>query len=137
MRKFIKNLTSIIAGLLIGGTCNLFLLRINGGVIPLPSGADLSTPEGLASSIALFNPIHFLAPFLAHAIGTLVAAFVTIKLAATKSWSIARIPGILFFMAGVFMVHSLHAPLWFEVIDLSLAYLPMAWLGFLLARPKL
>jgi hypothetical protein len=84
----------------------------------------------------LFGPIHFLAPFLAHAGGTLAAAFITTKLAVTQTWSIAKVPGILFFMAGAYMVHSLQAPLWFEVADLTLAYLPMAWLGYLLAHPK-
>jgi len=37
--------------------------------------------------------------------------------------------GFLFFIGGVMAVNMINAPLWFDVLDLSLAYLPMAWLS--------
>ncbi|MEY3342876.1 MAG: hypothetical protein RL090_560 [Bacteroidota bacterium] len=136
MMTFLKNFLAVVVGLVIGGLLNKLILKINGSLIPLPAGVDVSTEAGLVNTIKLFNPINFLAPFLAHAIGTFVAVWVTTKLAVTKSWNIARIPGILFFIAGAYMVYLLQAPLWFETIDLVFAFLPMAWLGFLLARPN-
>lgn len=136
MMTYLKNFLAIIAGLIIGGLLNKLILIINGSLIPLPAGVDVSTEAGHVNTIKLFNPINFLAPFLAHSIGTLVAVWVTTKLAVTKSWNISRIPGIFFFIAGTYMVYLLEAPLWFETIDLLLAYFPMAWFGFLLARPN-
>jgi len=133
---FLKNFLAIMTGLVIGGILNSLLLKINGSLIPLPAGVDVTTEAGLVNTIKLFYPINFLAPFLAHSIGTLVAAWVTTKLAVTKSWALARVPGILFFIGGAYMVHLLPAPLWFEYVDLVFAYLPMAWLGFLLGRPN-
>jgi hypothetical protein len=34
------------------------------------------------------------------------------------------------------MVKILPSPLWFNITDLCLAYLPMAWLGYLIGRRK-
>ena len=43
-------------------------------VIPPPAGVDVSDPQSLSESIHLFEPKHFVFPFLAHALGTLVGA---------------------------------------------------------------
>jgi hypothetical protein len=42
--------------------------------------------------------------------------------------------GAFFFLGGLYMVSILPAaPLWFDVLDLALAYFPMAWAGAKLA----
>ena len=126
----IKNALALILGIGLGGFINLIILGVNGTLIPMPEGADVSTPEGLARSISLFQPIHFMAPFMAHALGTFFASWITVQFAGTPSLKRAMVPGILFLAGGVFMVVILDAPLWFEITDLVLAYIPMAWLGF-------
>jgi hypothetical protein len=55
---------------------------------------------------------------------------ITVQFAGTPSLKRAMVPGILFLAGGVLMVVILDAPLWFEITDLVLAYIPMAWLGF-------
>jgi hypothetical protein len=126
----IKNALALILGIGLGGFINLIILGVNGTLIPMPEGADVSTPEGLARSISLFQPIHFMAPFMAHALGTFFASWITVQFAGTPSLKRAMVPGILFLAGGVYMVMILDAPLWFEITDLVLAYIPMAWLGF-------
>jgi len=138
MHPILKNTLAVIAGLLIGGTVNSLLVMNSGTLIPPPEGADLTTTEGLTAAMAMMEPKHFLIPFLAHALGTLVGAFSTAKVAASFAKELALLIGLLFFMGGTFMVMSLPSPLWFNVCDLVLAYFPMAFLGAKLAgaRPQ-
>ncbi|MFM2190405.1 MAG: hypothetical protein RL491_791 [Bacteroidota bacterium] len=130
MSNNLKNILALIAGLLLGAAINSLIIRLNGTLIPMPEGTDVSTPEGLARSMSLFQPIHFMAPFMAHALGTFFASLITVQFAGTPSLKRAMVPGILFLAGGVLMVVILDAPLWFEITDLVLAYIPMAWLGF-------
>jgi hypothetical protein len=73
-------------------------------------------------------------PFLAHALGTFVGAFIAAKIAATSKMIIAIAIGIVFMIGGIMMVMMLPSPLWFDATDLVLAYIPMAYLGAKLAR---
>jgi hypothetical protein len=105
-------------------------------VIPPPEGADVTTMEGLKASIHLFEPKHFIMPFLAHAIGTLVGAFLAVKLGASSHMRLAIIVGFFFLVGGAINVFLLPAPMWFNVLDLVGAYIPMAWLGHKLAAKR-
>lgn len=130
MPPALRNILAVISGFIIGSMLNMSLLGINGSLIPLPEGVDLSNSEGLAKSMALFQPIHFLAPFLAHALGTLVAVWIAVRFASGNYFRVAMIPCVLFLFGGIYMVYQLPAPVWFETVDLLFAYLPMAWIGF-------
>lgn len=136
MHPILKNTLAVILGLLIGGTVNSLLVMNSAALIPPPDGADLTTMEGLEAAMALMQPKHFLIPFLAHALGTLVGAFITAKIAASFAKDLALLIGLMFFVGGTFMVMSLPAPLWFNVTDLLLAYFPMALLGAKLAGAR-
>jgi hypothetical protein len=105
------------------------IIMISGSVIPPPEGADVTTVEGLKASIHLFQPRHFIFPFLAHAMGTLAGAFLAAKLAANNHMKFALVIGAFFLLGGVANVLMLPAPMWFNVLDLAGAYLPMAYLA--------
>jgi hypothetical protein len=49
---------------------------------------------------------------------------------------ISLIIGSLFFVGGLQMVMELPSPMWFNVLDLGLAYFPMVWLGHRLGFKK-
>jgi hypothetical protein len=84
-----------------------------------------------------YSFVAMMVPFLAHALGTLVGAFLAAKLAASKGMFPAMLIGIVFLLGGIDAVRQIpNAPLWFDVLDLVVAYLPMAWLGWLLAGGK-
>ena len=136
MNNITRNVLAILVGLVLGGAVNMGLVNVGPAIIPLPAGADVSTMEGLKESMALFAPKNFVFPFLAHALGTLVGAFVAAKIAASHQMTAAMVIGLVFLIGGISMVYMVGGPLWFIVVDLLIAYLPMAYLGGKLAVPK-
>lgn len=129
MNNTVKTIIAIIAGIVVGGTVNMMLVSIGPSVIPLPPGADVSTTEGLSESMKLFTPANFVFPFLAHALGTLVGAWVAARFAADNPMRSALIIGVFFLLGGIYAVYLFGGPLWFKATDLLLAYIPMAYLG--------
>ncbi|WP_372974873.1 hypothetical protein [Muriicola sp.] len=129
MNPIFRNILAVIAGLVIGSAVNMFFISLNGRVITLPEGADVSTMEGLAESMWLFEPKHFIFPFLAHAMGTLVGAYFAARIAANRKMLFAMVIGVAFLAGGIINVINLPAPGWFSTLDLLLAYIPMGWLG--------
>lgn len=129
MNPVVRNILAVVAGFVCGSIVNMALVMIGGAVVPPPIGADVTSMETMQATMHLFEPQHFLFPFLAHAIGTLVGAFVAAKFAATRKLAMAFVVGVLFLLGGIAAVLMLPAPLWFEALDLVVAYLPMAWLG--------
>jgi uncharacterized membrane protein len=136
MMTGLQNFLAVVAGVVLGSVANISLVNVGPSIVPLPEGADVSSMEKLQQSMALFTPVHFLFPFLGHAVGTLVGAFVAAKLAASHAWIFALVIGLLFLAGGIAAASMLGGPLWFIVADLGLAYLPMAYLGAFLARGK-
>ena len=134
MNPILKNIGAVVAGLVVGSIVNMGIVMLSGFVIAPPEGGDITTMEGLKATMHLFEPKHFIFPFLAHAIGTLVGAYVAAKLAATRNMTMALIIGVFFFIGGSINVSMLGGPLWFTVLDLALAYIPMAYLGGKLCR---
>lgn len=135
MPNLLRNILAAITGTLAGGFLNMSLINISGYIIPPPPGTDATTVEGLQKSIHLFGPQHFIMPFLAHALGTLAGAFIATLLAqAAAGKRVSMVIGVLFLSGGVMAVRLIPAPMWFNVTDLVLAYLPMAWAGYYLAN---
>lgn len=135
MPKFLRTLLAVIVGFVVGSVVNMALITVSGKVIPPPVGADVTTMQGLKASIHLFEARHFIFPFLAHALGTLVGALVACWLAPGKSPVPAYVVGGLFLLGGIATTFMLPAPGWFVAADLLLAYIPAAWLGQALAKP--
>lgn len=125
---------AIIGGIVIGSVVNMALIMVSGHIIAPPAGVDMTTPEGMHSSMALLGPRHFLFPFLAHAIGTLIGAFIAVKITEQHKLLAALLVGALFFLGGVSMARVIPAPTWFIALDLIVAYFPFAWFGFILAN---
>lgn len=136
MNPFLKNTLVVIGALILGSLANMALIMISGWVIPPPEGGDVSSMEGLKATMHLFQPKHFIFPFLAHAVGTLVGAFVAAKFAVSQHKNLALLIGTLFFIGGATNVYLLPAPMWFNILDLVVAYFPMAIWGYTLATKK-
>jgi hypothetical protein len=136
MKRVFRLILAVIAGLFVGSIVNMALVMLSGHVIPPPAGVDTTTTEGLKAAMPLFEPKHFLFPFLAHAMGTLVGALVATLATPGRTSGPAWTVGGLFLIGGIAAVVMLPSPLWFTVVDLVFAYLPMAWLGHRLAVRK-
>lgn len=129
-KPVLRNVGAVVAGTFIGGLLNMALVSVGPMIIPPPPGGDVATMEGLRSTIHLFEPKHFLFPFLAHALGTLAGAWLAARLCATRPQRCAMIVGLVFLAGGAMMAYSLPEAVVFNVVDLMCAYLPTAWLGY-------
>ena len=133
MKKTIKNTLAIFVGLFIGGSTNMLIISNSNAFVALPKGVVPEDLESLSSNIHLFEPIHFLMPFLAHSIGTFCGAFIASKIAVNHKLKFALTIGVFFLIGGVQMSSFLDSPLWFDLVDVSVAYIPMSLLGYKLA----
>lgn len=106
----LQNVLAVLVGCVVGGVVNMGLIAIGPLLIPPPAGVDMTTVAGMEAGVALLEPRHFLFPWLAHALGTLVGAALAARLAAGHRMAVA--------------------------LDLVAAYLPMAWVGGTLARRR-
>jgi hypothetical protein len=135
MPTIIKNILVVIIGLVLGGVVNSGLITLSPHVIPPPSGADFTTVEGLQQNVHLMQPKHFIFPFLAHALGTLIGALFVSKFSTNKN--LCYIIGGMFLLGGIMAVKMIPAPMWFNVLDLVVAYLPMAFIATKFEHGKL
>ena len=129
MNPILKNVLAIVAGIVAGSIVNMAIITLSGSVIPPPEGADVTTTEGLKASMHLFQPKHFLMPFLAHALGTFAGAWLAALIAVNHKMKFALGIGAFFLAGGIASVFMLPSPTWFTVVDLVGAYVPMAYLG--------
>ena len=129
MSPIIRNILAVIAGLVVGGVVNFALVAVSAVVIPPPAGVDPTNMESLQASVHLFEAKHFVFPFLAHALGTLVGAAVAAFIAASHKMTLALIVGAFYLLGGIMAATMIPAPMWFIILDLVVAYLPMAWIG--------
>jgi hypothetical protein len=133
MNKIVRNVLAVITGIILGSAVNMGIINLQGYFIALPEGVDVTNTESLQSSMHLFGPKHFIFPFLAHAIGTLAGAYLSARIAASHKMKFAMGIGIFFLIGGISMVFMMPAPVWFVILDLSVAYIPMGLLSGRLA----
>lgn len=136
MNPTIKNILVVIAGLFIGSVVNMSIILGGTSFIGFPEGVNPTDVDSIKNGIHLFEPKHFLTPFLAHAIGALSGAFFVSKFGATKKLILAMIVGGVFLIGGISNSFSIPAPMWFVALDLIVAYIPMAYLGWKLGAKE-
>ncbi len=129
MNSTVKNILAVVAGFIGGSAVNMGIIMISGSVIPPPEGADVTTMEGLVASMHLFEPKHFIMPFLAHGLGTFAGAFLAFWIAASHKLKFALTIGLFFLLGGTANAFMLPAPTWYNILDLTMAYFPMACWG--------
>ncbi|MBX3290422.1 MAG: hypothetical protein KF855_13995 [Acidobacteria bacterium] len=125
----VRNILAVIAGIVVGGIVNMAIVTFGPAIIPPPAGADLTTAEGLKAAMPLMETKHFIAPFAAHALGTLVGALTAALIAVGSKTTLAMIVGGFFLLGGIAACLMIPAPMWFIALDLIVAYIPMAWIG--------
>ncbi len=129
MPNLLRNALALLAGIVVGGSVNMALIVLSPSLIPPPAGVDVNNAASLAAHIHLFEPKHFVMPFLAHALGTLAGALAAYLIAATYRVPLAYAIGAVFLCGGIAASFMIPAPKWFIALDLVAAYLPMAWVG--------
>jgi hypothetical protein len=132
MKPQIKNILAIILGWLAGSIINMGLIQTGHLVFPIEA-IDINNMEALASVMPTLGYEYFIFPFFAHAFGTLVGAFVAGLIAVKNNMKFSLAIGVLFLLGGIAVSYLLPEPIWFTVLDITTAYIPMAWLGGLMA----
>ena len=136
MNPILRNTLAVITGLFVGSIVNMAIILMSSSIIPPPHGADVTTMEGLKATMHLFEPKHFLFPFLAHAIGTFAGAGTTVLIAISNKTKLGLVIGAFFLLGGIVNVCSLPSPVWFTITDLFFAYIPAAYLAIKLFAKK-
>ena len=133
MNRIFKNVLAVIIGWLGGSIVNMGLIELGHKVFPI-AGFDLNDMNSLASLMPTLEPMYFIFPFLAHALGTLVGALLAGRIATTHKMKFSMAIGGLFLVGGIMINFMLPGPTWFAVVDVLIAYIPMAWIGGKLAQ---
>ena len=136
MNSTIRIILGAIVGVVVGMMVNGGIINLSGNIVPLPEGIDPNDLESLRENIHRFTAKNYVMPFLAHALGTLVGAFISAKIALIKKKSTGISVGIFFLLGGIWAANLLGTPLVPTAVDLIFAYLPMGWLGARLAGAK-
>lgn len=133
-----KNLFWLLLGFIIGSIVNMGTITLGAALIPPPAGVDPEDIESIKAAMqgGLYQPVHFVTPFVAHALGTLAGAFAVARFVTSRPLHFALGLGGFFLLGGVMMAVMIPGPLWFAAFDMLGAYLPMAWLGAHLAVKK-
>lgn len=132
MTTTVKNIIAIICGWFIGSLVNMGLIKAGHALIPI-EGLDPNDMKALAKVMPTLSAKFFIFPFLAHALGTLAGAIFAGLIAASHKMKFSLAIGALFLLGGIAMSFMLPAPIWFIACDIIIAYIPMAWLGGLIA----
>ena len=126
MKPLVLTLLAAILGMALNG----YLIAYSHLFVAPPVGADLTTEEGLLAAMPLMEPKHYAMPFLAHALGTLLSAFLVSWWVRPATLQRSMLLGFVFLAGGLYMVRILPSPMWFNILDLGLAYLPVAYMGY-------
>lgn len=133
----IRNIIAVIAGIIVGSITNSGIIVIGHQLIPPPVDIAEQSIEGMAEIMSQMTAQDFIFPFLAHAIGTLIGAYVAARIATSSHMRLALTVGMFFLFGGIYMVYMLAGtPVWFAIVDIVLAYIPMAYLGYRIAHPQ-
>ena len=136
MNPTLKNVIAVVVGLIVGMVCNMLILMLGFKFGGFPEGLDFADPDSLKNMLPNFELKHFITPFLAHASQALVGGFVAAKIAANNKMKMALIVGGLSLLGGIMNILNIGGPMWYNALDVILAYIPMSWLGARLAGVK-
>jgi len=130
MNQSVRILIGVLTGLILGSAVNMGIVMLGSELIPFPIPLD-SPQEELKKVIPTLGFEYFVFPFLAHAFGTFIGALFSGRIGQKQYASL--IIGAFFLIGGIVNIFMIPAPLAFVIIDIALAYIPMALLGWYFA----
>ena len=131
--NILRYIISLPVAVIIGGLLNLGLLFAGMALIPFPGSVDIMDPESIRAALPDFELKHYITPFVSHAGGTLVGAFLAALLAPKNKLIFAMIIGAFFLVGGIMNTKAVPAPMWYNIVDIAMCYIPMAFIGYRLA----
>jgi len=125
--KTVMNIVALVLGVIIGGIVNMLIVSNGSALIPFPDRYDMTSMKSMQATINLLLPKNYIMPWIAHAAGTFTGTLITFNLAKTYKFHLAITVCVFYLMCGIYMVVKIPSPIWFNVLDLGLAYIPMVW----------
>lgn len=125
MNVIVRNILAVVVGAVVCIFLNGLLLGLMMKAVGTPEGFD---PNDI-STYSLLEARHYLSPFVAHALPSLIGGLIAAMIAATRKMTFALTVGGLHLLGGIAAAFMIPAPTWFIALDLIVAYLPMAWIG--------
>jgi hypothetical protein len=129
MKPGLRNFLAIL-----GSAVNMLVISRGGELVSPPQGVNPEDIKSIKANIHLYETKHYIIPFLAHAIGTLVASFAAVKWAIRRKKTVGIIVGTWFLFGGIAAASMIGAPFVPTLVDVAFAYYPLAWLGFVFAK---
>ncbi|HSK71355.1 MAG TPA: hypothetical protein VK892_06645 [Pyrinomonadaceae bacterium] len=129
MNPIVRNILAVIVGVVACLLINGGIISLGSSLIPPPEGINVNDMESIKAYAHLFEPKHFIMPFFAHALGSLVGGLLAALIAASRKMTFALVVGFIHLLGGIAAAFLIPAPVWFIALDLVVAYVPMAWLG--------
>lgn len=128
MNPIVRNILAVIVGWLSGSIINMGIVSLGHKLFPI-EGIDPNDMEALAAAMPNMEFKYLIFPFLAHALGTLVGAAIASYIGVGHKMKLALGVGVIFLIGGIAVNIMIPGPLWFTIIDIIFAYIPMAWIG--------
>jgi hypothetical protein len=125
MSPILRNILAVVIGVVVCLSLNGLLLGLMMKAISPPPGFDPNDP----ATYNLLQSEHFMSPFVAHAVPSLIGALIAALIAVNHKMTFALVVGGIHLLGGIAAAIMIPAPTWFIILDLAVAYLPMAWLG--------
>ena len=129
MKIFLRVVLSLMLGIVVGSAVNMALIILGSYLVKVPETFNPMNAEDWTVTLIIF-------PFLAHSIGTLAGSFTAAKVSKNYHMAISSGIGLWFLAGGIYMTTIIPAPAWFEISDLVICYIPMAWLGWNLSNTQ-
>lgn len=133
MNHTLRIALALMAGLIAAFIFNSVTLQLLESLTGMVPDGEMS-PEQFADHIAGLEPWQFMVPFAAHVIGSFAGGFIAASLSKTQPEVLAVAVGLLHLAGGVANVVMIPHPIWFVILDLTLAYVPVAWLAYKIVR---
>lgn len=123
----LRNVSAVIAGLVVGMFVNLALVQLNTVLFPLPDGVDLTDSAQMRVAIQALPAAAWILVFAAHLGQSFVGAWVAARLGASHWMTLAMIVGVVSLGAGIANAMMLSAPAW-TWLEMPF-YLVVAWMA--------
>lgn len=133
MSSIVRNVLAIFAGCVVGLAVIMVAQFINTSLHPLPSGADPSTPEGMAQIVGAMPSSAFVGLIVGYLLGTTVGAFVGVKLAGSMHVLVACVVAAIFVAGGVSNFVMIPHPPWVFATSM-VAFVVAPFIALRLAR---
>lgn len=133
MNHTLRNALALMAGLIAAFVFNSVTLQLLGSLTGMEAQSEM-TPEEIANHLKNLKPWQFAVPFAAHVLGSFAGGFIAASLSKTQPKVLAVTVALIHLAGGVAMVMAFPHPIWFVILDLTLAYVPIAWLAYKVVR---